>query len=99
MSDVFDELLALLTPDRLLRDPRATGEGVAVCVIDSGVERSLLEQRYRQVNQEIHPIQGGIFVTHQAEPLAYEGHQSTPHGTTVADILLSVAPRIQLFSA
>ena len=34
MSDVFDEMLTLLTPERLLRDPRATGQGVAVCVID-----------------------------------------------------------------
>ena len=28
-GDVFEEVLALLTPDRLLRDPRATGEGVS----------------------------------------------------------------------
>ena len=28
MADVFDQILALLHPDRLLRDPRATGEGV-----------------------------------------------------------------------
>ena len=27
---VFDEIFARLTPDRLLRDPRATGQGVAV---------------------------------------------------------------------
>jgi len=46
MSDVFDEILALLTPERLLRDPRATGEGVKVCVIDSGAERALLEQKF-----------------------------------------------------
>ena len=26
--DVFEEVFALLTPERLLRDPRATGEGV-----------------------------------------------------------------------
>ena len=38
----------LLTPDRLLRDPRATGEGVAVAVIDTGVERSVLEDKFRR---------------------------------------------------
>src|SRR5213082_3267457 len=99
MSDVFDELFALLTPERLLRDPRATGEGVRVCVIDSGVERALLEEKFQQKGQLIHPIQGGIFTTTQAEPLPYEGMQSTPHGTTVADIILTQAPRVQLFSA
>jgi len=99
MSDVFDDLLALLTPERLLRDPRATGEGVSVCVIDSGVERSLLEEKFRRQGQELQVIEGGIFVPERAQPLPYEGKQSTPHGTTVADIILTIAPRVQLFSA
>jgi subtilisin len=99
MSDVFDDLLALLTPERLLRDPRATGEGVSVCVIDSGVERSLLEEKFRRQGQEIQFIDGGIFVPDRAQPLRYEGKQSTPHGTTVADIILTIAPRVRLFSA
>jgi subtilisin len=96
---VFDDLFDLLTPERLLRDPRATGEGVTVCVIDSGVERSLLEEKFRRAGQEIHRIEGGVFMAERAEPLPYEGHQSTPHGTTVADILLTLAPRITLYSA
>jgi subtilisin family serine protease len=96
---VFDEVFALLTPDRLLRDPRATGEGVRVCVIDSGVERSVLEQRARQRGQTLYPIEGGLFTAARPEPLPYDGHQSTPHGTTVADILLGLAPRVRLFSA
>src|SRR4051794_27190816 len=99
MPDVFEELFHLLTPERLLRDPRATGEGVRVCVIDSGVERALLEEKFRQQGQTLHPIQGGIFTATDAAPLPYEGQQSTPHGTTVADILLTVAPRVQLYSA
>ncbi len=99
MSDVFDDLLALLTPERLLRDPRATGEGVNVCVIDSGVERALLEEKFRRQGQELQFIDGGIFVPGQAQPLPYEGKQSTPHGTTVADIILTIAPRVRLFSA
>jgi hypothetical protein len=98
-GDVFDEVLALLTPDRLLRDPRATGEGISVCVIDSGIERSLLEETFRQRGQDLFPTQGGIFNADAAEPLPYEGHQSTPHGTTVADIILTLAPRVQLYSA
>lgn len=99
MSDVFDELRALATAERLLHDPRATGEGVRVCIIDSGLERAVLQQRQQQRGQPLEPIDGGVFVAHQAEPLPYDGRQSTPHGTTVADILLRVAPRVTLFSA
>ena len=97
--DVFAELLALVTPERLLLHPRATGAGVRVCVIDSGVERDLLAGRCRQRGDELIPIQGGIFSAGQSSPLPYEGRQSTPHGTTVADIILTLAPRIQLHSA
>ncbi len=98
-DDVFADLFALLTPRRLLHDPRATGEGVSVCILDSGVERALLEEKSRQRGQILHPIEGGVFTATQPEPLPYDGHQSTPHGTTVADILLTLAPRIRLFSA
>jgi hypothetical protein len=97
--DVFCEILALLTPERLLHDPRATGEGVRVCVIDSGVERSLLEDKFRQKGRSIYPIEGGIFTAEGSEPLPYEGRQSTPHGTTVADIILTLAPGVRLYSA
>jgi len=99
MSDVFDDILSLLTPQRLLHDPRATGEGVTVCVIDSGVERSVLEEKLRKQGQTIAEIRGGIFMANRPEPLPYEGRQSTPHGTTVADIILTIAPRVQLYSA
>jgi hypothetical protein len=99
MSDVFDDMLALVTPERLLRDPRATGEGVTVCVVDSGVERTVLQDKYRKQGIDIQPIEGGVFTAERPEPLPYEGHQSTPHGTTVADIILSLAPRVRLYSA
>jgi len=99
MSDVFDEMVALLTPERLLRDPRATGEGVPVCVIDSGVERAVLDAKFAARGQPLHPLVGGVFMPRQREPLPYDGHQSTPHGTTVADIILTIAPRVRLHSA
>jgi hypothetical protein len=98
-QDVLDEVFALLTPDRLLRDPRATGEGVTVGVLDSGIERAVLEERFRKRGQEIHPIEGAVFAPGHKEPLPYDGRQSSPHGTTVADIILSLAPRVRLFSA
>ncbi len=95
---VFDEIFALLTPDRVLRDPRATGDGVAVAVIDSGVERAILEKRFADRGTPIHPIEGAVFRPN-LPPLPYDGHQSSPHGTTVADIILTVAPKVTLFSA
>lgn len=95
----FDEVFALLNPDRLLRDPRATGEGVSVCVIDSGVERALLEEKFQAQGQAIERIEGALFTTDRPEPLPYDGRQSTPHGTTVADIILTLAPKVRLFSA
>jgi hypothetical protein len=96
---VFDEVLALLTPDRLLRDARATGAGVRVCVLDSGVERAVLEEKFRRRGQEIERIEGGVFNALHPEPQPYHGQQSSPHGTTVADIILTLAPRVQLYSA
>ena len=96
---VFDEILLRVTPDRLLRDPRATGEGVSVAVIDSGVERAVLVEKFEKANPPILPIDGAVFRVNQPAPLPYDGHQSSPHGTTVADIILTIAPRVRLFSA
>ena len=96
---VFDDIFALLTPDRLLRDPRATGEGVTVGLIDSGVERAALEARFREQGQEILPIEGAVFRAESPQPLPYTGKQSSPHGTTVADIIFRLAPRVKLYSA
>jgi subtilisin len=95
MPDFFDDLLALVHPDRLLRDPRATGAGVRVAVVDSGIDRSLLQGKY----PALRPVRGAVFVADRTEPLPYEGRQSAPHGTTVADIILSIAPEAELFSA
>jgi subtilisin len=98
-ADVFAEVFSLLTPERVLLDPRATGEGVTVCIVDGGIERSVLEAKFGRSGRALHPIEGGVFTADRAEPLPYDGRQSSPHGTTVADIVLTVAPRVQLYSA
>jgi hypothetical protein len=97
--ETFEHILSLLTPDRVLRDPRADGSGISVGVIDSGIERGLLEEKFRRQGRDILPIEGGIFIAGHSEPLPYEGQQSTPHGTTVADIILTLAPGVKIFSA
>jgi hypothetical protein len=96
---VFDEIFSLLTPERLLHDPRASGAGVRIAVIDTGIERNVLEEKARQKGETLQPIQGGVFTSQSPSPLPYEGKQSAPHGTTVGDIILTLAPRAQLFSA
>jgi subtilisin len=92
---IFDELRKLLTPARLLHDPQATGAGVRVAILDSGADQALLASRHPRMK----PLQGGIFLANQPRPLPYLGQQSGPHGTTVADIVLSLAPEIELYVA
>jgi subtilisin len=99
VDNPFDDLFSVLSPHRLLHHPRADGEGVSVCILDSGVERGEVESKFRQLGQTLLPIEGGVFTSELVEPLPYDGHQSTPHGTTVADILLTIAPRVRLYSA
>lgn len=99
LPDIFSDLFRLLTPERLLRHPRATGVGVKVCVIDSGIEHAVLEEKHQLTKKGLAPIEGAVFRETPLEPLPYEGRQSSPHGTTVADILLTVAPGVQLYSA
>ena len=88
---VFDEIFARLTPDRIFKDSRATGEGVAVAVIDSGVERSVLEDKFRTSGSTIHRIEGAIFRP-VGEPLPYTATVK-PARHDVADIILTLAPR------
>lgn len=98
-DDPFSAIFASLTPARLLQHPRATGEGVRVCVIDTGLDRRRLAERAASRGHSLEPIAGAVFREDVLEALPDEGRVSSPHGTTVADILLSLAPKVQLFSA
>jgi hypothetical protein len=99
VSDPFAELFSLLTPERLLRHPQATGAGVRLGMIDGGVELSVLQERSRQRGLPPPRVEGAVFTPAAPGPLPWNGRQSTPHGTTVADILLSLAPEATLVSA
>jgi subtilisin family serine protease len=99
-GDVFEAIFQLLTPQRLLHDARATGRGVRVCVLDTGVDQGVVEARCRHRGHPLAcPIQGGVFLDPRSPPLPYQGLASAPHGTTVADIILSLAPDVELWSA
>jgi subtilisin len=89
----LDEAFALLTPDRLLRDPNADGHGIRIAVIDTGIDETVLTVR--------HPGHEPIerYSLHGAGELIREDKPpSGPHGTTVADIILKLAPRATLLS-
>jgi len=98
-DDVFEEMFRLARPERLLLHPRATGEGVRVALLDSGVDRARLIEKYRLQGVEIYPIEGATFRDDRPEPVPDEGRASSPHGTTVADVVLTVAPKVRLYSA
>src|SRR6059058_505221 len=78
MADIFDQLLTLLHPDRLLRDPRATGAGVRVAILDSGIDRAALEAKH---GAAIAKIEVGSFCD-RGDPESHLGQPSAPHGTT-----------------
>ena len=95
MPSVFEEVRRLLSAERLLADPRAAGAGVAVAVIDSGVERSVIAAKFPHARA----IEGVRFGPGSAAPSPDGGRQSSAHGTVVADIILTVAPEATLYSA
>lgn len=97
MADFFSDLLAIIHPDRLLHDVRANGAGVRVAVIDSGVDSAMLAERHSFVTERAIP--GVVIPAVRSAPVTAAGPPSSPHGTTVADIVLTIAPRAEVFSA
>lgn len=90
----LDEAFALLTPDRLLRDPAADGRGIRVAIVDSGVDTAVLASRHP--GHEL--VESFTFRGANPQAVAHSGPPSSPHGTTVADIVLKLAPRVTLLS-
>jgi subtilisin family serine protease len=78
----------------LLAHPTATGASVRVALIDTGVDGAILQQRHGVT------LAASLrFVPDRLDPLPVEGPPSSSHGTTVADVILSLAPRVELYSA
>ena len=98
-SNILSDLASCFNAERLLNDPLATGEGVAIAVIDSGIERDTLINKHRAIGVELKPIEGVRYQAGSQTPEPYDGHQSAGHGTTVADIIVTLAPKVQLYSA
>jgi subtilisin len=88
-----------LHPDRLLNNPGATGAGVSIAVIDSGVDAAMIAQRQLKRGKVALPMEAIAFRPEQTVPLTDPGTPASPHGTVVADILLTMAPDARLYSA
>ncbi|MFO0926924.1 MAG: S8/S53 family peptidase [Gemmataceae bacterium] len=92
-------LFTLLRPEQLLGDPPPPARR-------AGVRGQRQRRRPRPAAGESlargasspAPIEGWCS-DDRPDPLPDGGRASSPHGTTVADILLTVAPRVRLFSA
>ena len=67
-------------------------------MIDSGVERAVLEDEVPSLPARRFTRSKGPCFDRPGPPLPYTGQQSSPHGTTVADIILTLAPRVKLYS-
>lgn len=94
-GDVFEEMRQLLRPEVLFDDPRASGAGVRVAVIDTGVDPVQIQGHHPSARLQ----PGLVFREDRPEPLAETGPPSSPHGTTVAEIILRLAPDVTLYSA
>lgn len=95
--DPLADVLAALDPARLLAHPAATGAGVRVGVVDSGVERETLLARSRRGLYPAPQLEG-VILRPDGGTDPYDGRQSGPHGTVVADAILSHAPQASLLS-
>ncbi|MCS7160867.1 MAG: S8 family serine peptidase [Gemmatales bacterium] len=97
-GDFVKELSRLLDRERLLSDSLASGAGVRVAILDTGVDVTTLRARCHERGQEPPRIEE-FLVQASGEIVPHMGRHSAPHGTTVADIILRWAPKVHLFSA
>lgn len=82
----------------VLRDPGILGAGVRVALLDTGIDAGFLRRRAA----ERHVGQLNLVTLRwsrgASEPKSEEGPPSAPHGSTVADVLLTVVPAVTLIS-
>jgi len=94
-SASLSDWIASFAAERWLDRPEATGEGVTVALLDSGVDVARLHERHPRCDLRNRVL----FAGNSADPVPAPDYHSLPHGTTVADILLTLAPGLALHSA
>lgn len=93
----LQEALETILRGDWLTDSRWQGEGVRVAILDTGISPEVLQKKHGANGTTLEPME--CVVLREQEIVPSQGKASSPHGTVVADILLSHAPRARLFSA
>ncbi|MER3417019.1 MAG: peptidase M1 [Gemmataceae bacterium] len=91
-------LKGLADPARLLLHPQARGQGVRVAIVDTGVDRVALAQTLPARTGQ-HLVAEALLFDRHGQPRSAGDLFSAPHGTTVAHIVLLLAPEAELYSA
>lgn len=89
------ELRRAVTLADLWSDPAAQGQGVRIGVIDTGIDPALLAHHAAQRGG---PPPRAVAIDLATGGAAPQPMPSAPHGTTVADIILTLAPVAELYS-
>jgi subtilisin family serine protease len=89
------DLRRAVTLADLWSEPAAQGQGVRVAVIDTGIDAALLAHH---ASQRGAPPPRLVFLDLTSGAAVAPLAPSAPHGTTVADIILTLAPAVELYS-
>jgi hypothetical protein len=96
---VVQNLTTLGILDGLLRNPLADGRDVGIALIDTGVHVSKLKKKIEAENSSFKPIISASFCAGGNIDYSESVVPFLPHGTVVADIVLSHAPKAKIYSA
>jgi hypothetical protein len=89
-ANPIDAARTAITP-ALLDHPAATGAGIRVAILDTGLDLAVIQERHPQARITANSaLRNGVLIT--------AGPPSSLHGSTVADIILADAPQVELFS-
>ncbi len=95
----LQNLIKLGFLDGLVGNPLADGSGVNIALIDTGVNAGKLQKKFDGKGLQFNSIVNALFKPNGIVDYSSTAHPMLPHGTVVADILLTHAPKAQLYSA
>ncbi|HMP03438.1 MAG TPA: S8 family serine peptidase [Gemmatales bacterium] len=95
LAERLAELRRALVPEDLWLDPLIAGRGVRIAVIDTGVDLEPLARAAAERGLGSPRVTAVSLAAGQVEPAT---RPSAPHGTTVADVILAIAPAAELLS-
>jgi len=97
--NALQNLIKLGFSDGLLSNPLADGRNVNIALIDTGVNAGKLQKKFDAKGVEFNTIINALFKPEGIVDYSSNAPPVLPHGTVVADILLTHAPKAQIYSA